>query len=121
MNMKKAAKIIIAGLLLVALLFSTTAYASNIDPDIKTGDPGVNEKDAQGIINFLVRILRFLSAIGGIIIVGAFMLNGYKLASPNPNSRAEAMQGFMYTVIGGIIVFGAYYLAGVLKGIADSL
>lgn len=49
------------------------------------------------------------------------MYNGYRLASPNPKSRADAMQGFMYTAIGGIVAFGAYYFAGVLKGIANTL
>lgn len=122
MNKKKTLKIITAGLLLVMLIISSTAYADdNIKPDAETGDPGVDERDVQGVIDFAARILRYISAIGGIVIVGAFILNGYKLASPNPNSRAEAMQGFMYTVMAGIIVFGAYYFAGVLKGIADTL
>ena len=74
MNMKKAAKIIIEACSCCAA-FLTTAYASNINPDIETGDPGVNEKDVQGVINFSEGS-NISSAIGGIIIVGAFMLNG---------------------------------------------
>ena len=122
MNKKKTFKIIAAGLLLVMLIISSTAYAGdNIKPDAETGDPGVDEQRCSRSYRFCSKDIEIYFCNRRNSHCRTIILNGYKLASPNPNSRAEAMQGFMYTAMAGIVVFGAYYFAGVLKGIADTL
>ncbi len=119
---KRLLKLTAISLLAIFLMFSVTAYAADaVKPDAEKGDPGVSTKDVQGVIDFAARLLKYFSAVGGVVVVGSLMYNGYKLASPNPKSRADAMQGFLYTTIGGIVSFGAYYFAGVLKGIAETL
>jgi hypothetical protein len=115
--------------LFLVVIIAITAVAGpvfagndDINPNANTGDPGVNSKDVQGVIDFLVTILKYFTAIGGVVVVGALIYNGYKLAfSVDPRGKAEAMDGLKYAIIGGIIAFGAYRLAGVLKGLADKL
>lgn len=109
-------------LLVAAILASSVAYADGVNPNANSGDPGVNSKDVQGVIDFLVTILKYFTALGGVVVVGALIFNGYKLAfSTDPRGKAEAMDGLKYAIIGGIVAFGAYRLAGVLKGLADKL
>jgi len=127
---RKLVRLFVLSLTILAVMVTITAMAvpvfaagaDSINPNASSGDPGVNSKDVQGVINFLVTILKYFTAIGGVIVVGALMYNGYKLAfSLDPRGKAEAMDGLKYAIIGGIIAFGAYRLAGVLKGLADKL
>jgi hypothetical protein len=122
--MRKKMFKIIALILLLVLILPIAAYAggNDISPDADKGDPGVDSKDVQGVIDFLVTLLKYFTAIGGVVVVGALVYNGYKLAfSTDPKGKADAMDGLKYAVIGGIIAFGAYRFAGVLKGLADKL
>lgn len=125
-SIKKRLPKVIAFLLILALLLPIAAtYAktdNDLDPDADTGDSGVESKDIQDIIDFLATLLKYFSALGGIVVVGALMYNGYRLSySVDPRGKAEAIDGLKNAIIGGVVAFGSYQLAGFLKGLADKL
>jgi len=105
--------------LLVLITFAAVSAAAHAEPnpDVNTGDPGLSGTP-QTLINFLTKILRWGSALGGIIVAGAYMLNGYRLAmAHDPRKRAEASEALISTTIGAVVAFAAYAIAGVLHGL----
>jgi hypothetical protein len=79
-------------------------------------------QNLEGITAFIGSVARWLTAIAGTIFGILFVLKGIKLASSsgNPNSKADAIGGLMWTGIGAIVAFGASYLVGVAMGIGQN-
>lgn len=67
---KRSIKIAVISLLVILLIFSATAYARDgVEPNAATGDPGVSTNDVQGVIDFAARLLKYFSAVGGVVVV----------------------------------------------------
>lgn len=64
-------------------------------------------------------VLAFIVAIGGVVAVGALMLNGIRLAgsSGNPSARASAIKGIQYSLIGCLICIGAVIVVNLVRGL----
>ncbi|MGB9812477.1 MAG: pilin [Thermovenabulum sp.] len=113
-------------LLIIGICGTALADGTNnnqIKGNVSTGDDGINaNKGLQDIADFLSKLLTAFSAFGGIVIVFAFVYNGYKLVvAHDPQARAYAMHNFIYIVIGGLIIFGARTLAAVLKNVSSMM
>lgn len=64
-------------------------------------------------------VLSFLISIGGVVAVGALILNGIRLSlsSNNPTLRMNAMRGVKLSLIGGGICIGAVIVVDILRGL----
>ncbi|MHB8927096.1 MAG: pilin [Bacillota bacterium] len=104
-------------LVMIALLTISAVVYAEPAPNPTTGDPGLSGTP-QSLVDFLVKILRWGSALGGLIVAGAYMLNGYRLAmAHDPRKRAEASEALISTTVGAVVAFAAYGIAGVLHGL----
>jgi len=117
----------LVGLILICLLLTTgPVWAKDVAPSITPdqlakGDTGLQSgKGLSEIAGLGLTIIRFVEGMAGIVVVGAFVWNGYKLAlsSANPQARQESISGMLYTCIAAVIVFGAWKLTAVLQDIA---
>ncbi len=122
-------KRLITRAILMALVIATVAgtvnvaFADEIDPDPTTGDPGIpaDKRGFQKLISLAQKVFNFLMAAGGLWVVAALALNGWKLASPNAKARMEAMEGLKYALIGAFVAFGSFIIASWLRGLVVSL
>lgn len=64
-------------------------------------------------------ILSFLISIGGVVAVGALILNGIRLSmsNGNPTLRTNAMRGIKLSLIGGGICIGSVIVVDILRGL----
>lgn len=111
-------------LVLVSLMaVVNVAFADEIDPDPTTGDPGIpaDKRGFQKLIGLAQKVFNFLMAAGGMWVVAALALNGWKLASPNGKTRAEGMDGLKYAIIGAFVAFGSFIIASWLRGLVVGL
>lgn len=76
----------------------------------------------ETFISLAQKILNFIGNIGILLVVGAFMITGYKIAcTQDPRTRAEAMHSLIPIGIGAFIAFGAKWIANWIASVARSV
>ncbi|HEX7066204.1 MAG TPA: hypothetical protein VF199_14140 [Bacillales bacterium] len=73
----------------------------------------------QSVRVVLDPVLKFLITIGGVVAIGALMLNGMRLSmsAGNPAARVQALKGVQLSLIGGLLCVGAVVAVNVLRGL----
>jgi len=123
MRRRIAKGILLAVLIVVAAVRMAAAAPGEGTPNASTGDPGIKvDKGLQAVVDFAVRIVRFISAFAGIVLAGAIIFNAYRLmVSVNPAVKAQASSSILTCLIAGVIVFGVWVIIGIVKGLAESI
>jgi cytochrome bd-type quinol oxidase subunit 2 len=118
--MKKVLASLLVVLLMVLAVGSVALAAPNDPPEPGSNLPGT--VDPQTLVDKIEWVVRWLQYAGGVLLVLALVIAGYKLmmSSSRPQARAEAMDALKWAIIGGVIVFGAWVIAAVARSFAPT-
>lgn len=112
---------IIAALFITAMIFFVlpdVSFAAGHGVPNSTSD--IASQDLNNTVGGIIRkIVNFAAVIAGVIFVGFLIRDGIKLAGSggNPQARAEAIRGIVYSLLGCLCSIGASVLVGVVIGL----
>ncbi len=121
MNKKKAVLISMLAIASVFILQSVAMAATGTTTT--TGGNDITATDPSQIYSVFSTILNITRYVGGAIflILGNFHAFSLSAAAKNANKRAQAIEALLWTGVAIIIFFGGGALAGMLRGLAQSM
>lgn len=112
---------IIAAIVFAAVFFFVwpdITHAAGGNVPNSTSD--IKQQDLNKTVGGIIRkVVNFAAIIAGVIFVGFLIRDGIKLAgsSGNPQMRAEAIRGIIYSLLGCLCAIGASIFVGVVIGL----
>lgn len=111
---------VIAVFLMVVIFFMVPDVSFAAPNDVPNSTSDISAMDLNSTVGGIIRkVVNFAAIIAGVIFVGFLIRDGIKLAgsSGNPQSRAEAIHGIMYSLLGCLFALGATIFVGVVIGL----
>jgi len=108
--------------LILAMLLVRPSVALASSDGLPEDPGGASIPGTEKFIHLAHQILNFIWTLGIFVVVIAYMVTGYKIATAqDPRVRSEAMHSLLPITIGAFVAFGAKWLAVFVRNFAESM